>query len=155
MPGQHAGGRRGGCGRRLRAERQLPRLWSFAQHPVRAGGQGEPSRGDLARGHPAIAPAAAVLTEGAGLAALRPRDARCQLAVKAAPSGHAGGSPVRAGASRGCSVGEPGPLRAVARTHRAPERVLASGCEVGRGLAMVYANGGGPRAATVQLGTGG
>lgn len=96
--------------------------------------------------------ARAVLMEGAGLAALRPRGACCQLAAKAAPSGSVCGSRVRVGASRGCSVGEPGPLRAAARMHRAPEGVSASGSEVGRELAMVHANGGGLRAVTVTVG---
>lgn len=159
----HAGGQNGGCGRRLPAERRPPGAAGLcsASHAGRGPARARASscRGEPARGHPAVAaavaerrehPAArAALMEGAGLAAVRPRGAGCQLAAKATPSG----SRVWAGASRGCSVGEPGPLRAAARMHKAPEWVLASGGEGGRGLATVDANGGGLGAVPVRLGT--
>lgn len=163
----HTGSQSGGCGHRLPAERRPPRLWGSTQHPVQAGGQGglsKPCRGEPARGHPTIAPAVAesqerpmaqaVVMEGWGLAALWPQGACCQLATMAAPSGSTIRQRVREpGASRGCSVGEPGLLGAVARMQRASERVLASNCEVQGGLAMVHANGRGLRAVTTQLGT--
>lgn len=135
----HAGGQSCGYGHQLPAVRRPPRLWGSAQHPSRAGGQGglsEPCRGEPARGHPTIAPAVAenrerpvaqaVVMEGWGLAALWPQGARCQLATMAAPSGSTIQQRVREpGASRGCSVGEPGLLGAVARMHRASERCKA------------------------------
>lgn len=166
-PGPHAGARRRpewrlrtSAPRRAPASRGCGALLSIPCGQGASESKNEPCHGEPARGHPAVAPAVAerrehpaaqaVLMEGAGLAALRPRGACCQLAEKATPSG----SRVWAGASRGCSVGEPGPLGAAARMHKAPEWVLASGNEAGRGLAMVDANGGGLGAVPVRLGTG-
>lgn len=146
MPGPHVPG----LERWLLTERR-----GFAQHPVRAGGQAEPSRAERARlrgaspGHPDTAPTALAIGEGRGLATVRP----------SVPAGSQGTSVrqrvwsrVPAGAG---GAGEPGPLRAAVRMPRAPEGGLASSCGSGRGLAMIHAMLEGWGGVHVQLGTGG
>lgn len=141
----HASGQSSGCGHHLAAEFWPSWLW---EHPVRAGGQGEPRKpryGEPAWGHPhsSSAPTQAMLMEQEGLDLLRVLAASWQLRW------HCPG----AGWEQRLLCGRAGSAPGGAKD--APERILASVCEVRRGLAVVHISAGELGAAPMQLGPGG